>query len=237
MAKRVNLALLGSNAAALDPLRMTLEGVEWEVSTYTDSAILLEDLVEMLIDMVVYFDDSVDLNMDIIGPLRRVSTVPLVVITTKTDEMDEVLMLKLGVDMVVTLPYAQRLLLERINALLRRVKYEQEKCNGVLNAADDEIIQRGALLLDKARYLCKWKGQEVALTTLEFALISALARRPGIVKTRDALLTEIHTDDPYVEDRAIDSLIKRLRYKFKQVDENFENIETVYGAGYRYNLE
>lgn len=237
MESKVSLALLGANATALDSLRSALESVEWEVAIYTDSAILLEDLVETQIDMVVYFDESLDLNIDIIGPLRRVSTVPLMVITAKTDEMDEVLMLKLGVDLVISLPYSQRLLLERMNAVLRRVKYEREKCNGFLHSMGDETIQRGALLLDKERHLCKWNGNDVLLTTLEFALITALARRPGVVKTRDSLLAEIHNDDPYVEDRAIDSLIKRIRYKFKQVDDNFENIETIYGAGYRYNIE
>ena len=161
---------------------------------------------------------------------------PVIFLTSKDDEIDEVLGLRLGADDYITKPFSQRLLIERIRALLRRQKFNDEK-NEESDKKSDEIITRGELVLDDGRHICTWKGKRVNLTVTEYLLVKALAQRPGHVKNRDQLMDMAYGENIYVDDRTIDSHIKRVRKKFKDVDDDFSQIETLYGVGYRYKEE
>jgi two-component system response regulator ChvI len=153
----------------------------------------------------------------------------VIFLTSKDDEVDEVMGLRMGADDYIKKPFSQRLLLERIRAVLRRHQVADE----TTQAATD-TLRRGDLVLDSARHLCTWKDKEVNLTVTEFLLVQALARRPGHVKNRDQLIDAAYGENIYVDDRTIDSHVKRLRRKFKEVDSEFSEIETLYGVGYRY---
>ncbi len=152
--------------------------------------------------------------------------------TSKDDEIDEVLGLRMGADDYVKKPFSQRLLVERIRALLRR----QDVIGGevVEETEDNKVMVRGELTMDPLRHAVKWKGNDVSLTVTEFLLLQALAQRPGFVKSRDQLMDVAYDDQIYVDDRTIDSHIKRLRKKMRQADDEFSAIETLYGIGYRY---
>jgi two-component system response regulator ChvI len=156
---------------------------------------------------------------------------PVIFLTSKDDEIDEVLGLKMGADDYITKPFSQRLLLERIRTILRR--FERAKTDTGEEDAGS-ILQRGRLTLDPLRHKCTWSGQEVVLTVTEFLILEGLATRPGHVKSRDQLMDAAYDDQIYVDDRTIDSHIKRLRKKFKAVDPEFAGIETLYGVGYRF---
>jgi len=157
---------------------------------------------------------------------------PVIFLTSKDDEVDEVLGLRMGADDYITKPFSQRLLIERIRALLRRKELSQGPAAGA--AATEAPIMRGPLVLDPARHVCTWKDKEVSLTVTEFLLLKSLAQRPGMVKSRDNLMDAAYGEHIYVDDRTIDSHVKRLRKKFKAIDNEFNHIETLYGLGYRY---
>jgi two-component system response regulator ChvI len=131
-------------------------------------------------------------------------------------------------------PFSQRLLLERVKAVLRRARPEEEDAAAPAGAAGSKVMKRGKLTLDPARHDSLWDGKPVRLTVTEFLLLQALAQRPGFVKSRDNLMDAAYDDQVYVDDRTIDSHIKRMRKKFRQVDPEFDSIETLYGVGYRY---
>jgi two-component system response regulator ChvI len=160
---------------------------------------------------------------------------PVIFLTSKDDEIDEVLGLRMGADDYVKKPFSQRLLVERIRALLRR----QDAIGGevVPETEETKVMERGELRMDPLRHAVSWKGQDVSLTVTEFLLLQALAQRPGFVKSRDQLMDVAYDDQVYVDDRTIDSHIKRLRKKMRSVDNEFSAIETLYGIGYRYNEE
>src|SRR5258708_26636574 len=168
-------------------------------------------------------------GMDLLARLRKQSQMPVIFLTSKDDEVDEVLGLRMGADDYIKKPFSQRLLVERIRALLRR----GELAHG--DAGESEpVIQRGELLLDPSRHQCSWKGTNVDLTVTEFLILKSLALRPGHVKSRDQLMDGAYGEHIYVADRTIDSHVKRLRKKFKAIDSSFGQIETLYGVGYRY---
>jgi two-component system response regulator ChvI len=145
--------------------------------------------------------------------------------------VDEVLGLRMGADDYIKKPFSQRLLIERIRTLLRRSELAEEKT--VKKA--DTVLVRGPLVMDTDRHSCTWDNKDVQLTVTEFLLLKALASRPGHVKSRDQLMDAAYGESIYVDDRTIDSHIKRLRKKFRQVDNKFSQIETLYGVGYRYS--
>ncbi|PHS35024.1 MAG: DNA-binding response regulator [Robiginitomaculum sp.] len=172
-------------------------------------------------------------GMELLRRLRQTSNMPVIFLTSKDDEFDEALGLNLGADDYITKPFSQRLLGERIKAVLRRAKL-----GGIETPApqegDDAVIRRGQLLLDPNRHACSWKGEPIRLTVTEFLILHALAKRPGYVKSRDNLMDVAYDDQVYVDDRTIDSHIKRLRKKFRKSDKEFDGIETLYGIGYKY---
>jgi two-component system response regulator ChvI len=170
-------------------------------------------------------------GMELLRRVRQQSTMPVIFLTSKDEEIDELFGLKMGADDYIAKPFSQRLIVERVKAVLRRVAPK----DGV--PAEEEskrVLERGKLKLDPERHTCHWDNKAVTLTVTEFLILQALATRPGVVKTRDALMDAAYDDQVYVDDRTIDSHIKRLRKKFKQVDDDFDVIETLYGVGYRF---
>jgi two-component system response regulator ChvI len=167
-------------------------------------------------------------GMELLTRLRESFELPVIFLTSKDDEVDEVVGLRMGADDYITKPFSQRLLIERIRAVLRRGREAQPEEGG------EPAIVRGPLVLDPERHQCTWRDQEVSLTVTEFLILKTLAMRPGHVKSRDQLMDAAYGESIYVDDRTIDSHIKRLRKKFKAVDTDFAQIETLYGVGYRY---
>ena len=230
--KQTKIALVDDDRNILTSVTMALEAEGFDVKTYTDGEAALEGLKVNPVDIGVFDIKMPRMDgMELLQSLRETSTMPVIFLTSKDDEIDQLLGLRMGADDYITKPFSQRLLVERIRAILRRETYR---------AANDDtdngeaILQRGDLKLDKNKHICWWKGKVVNLTVTEFMLVETLARRPGHVKSRDQLMDEAYGDSIYVDDRTIDSHIKRIRKKFKQTGEEFELIETVYGVGYRY---
>ena len=224
------IALVDDDQNILTSVSMALEAEGFHVRTYKDGEDALRGLSRQPVDLAV-----LDIKMprmdgvELLQKLRKLSQIPVIFLTSKDDEVDEVIGLRMGADDYIKKPFSQRLLIERIRTLLRRLGGAE---NG--KAAGEETLVRGNLVLDPDRHLCTWSGGEVLLTVTEFLLIKSLAQRPGHVKTRDQLMDAAYGESIYVDDRTIDSHIKRLRAKFRQVDSGFGQIETLYGVGYRY---
>jgi len=224
------IALVDDDRHILTSVAIALESEGYAVQTYTDGADALRGLATQPADLVVLDIKMPRLDgMETLQKLRRTSSTPVIFLTSKDDEVDEVLGLKMGADDYIRKPFSQRLLIERVRAVLRRADGSQK-----ISEESDQKLVRGQLTLDRSRHLCTWKGQAVTLTVTEFMLLQALAQRPGHVKSRDQLMDSAYEDNVYVDDRTIDSHIKRLRKKFKAIDPDFSSIETLYGIGYRY---
>ncbi|MDX1784551.1 response regulator transcription factor [Roseovarius sp. ZX-A-9] len=231
------IALVDDDRNILTSVSMTLEAEGFEVETYNDGQQAFDAFSKKLPDMAVLDIKMPRMDgMDLLQRLRQKSSMPVIFLTSKDDEIDEVLGLRMGADDYVKKPFSQRLLVERIRALLRR----KDAIDGTLPASEAEegkVIERGELRMDPLRHAVSWKNQDVSLTVTEFLLLQALAQRPGFVKSRDQLMDVAYDDQVYVDDRTIDSHIKRLRKKLRSVDSEFSAIETLYGIGYRYNEE
>jgi two-component system response regulator ChvI len=181
-------------------------------------------------------------GMELLRRLRQKSDIPVIFLTSKDEEIDELFGLKMGADDFITKPFSQRLLVERVKAILRRASSREAAASGASGAAGaakaGEVaarsLERGQLVMDQERHTCTWKGEPVTLTVTEFLILHSLAQRPGVVKSRDSLMDAAYDEQVYVDDRTIDSHIKRLRKKFKMVDTDFDMIETLYGVGYRF---
>jgi two-component system response regulator ChvI len=225
------IALVDDDRNILTSVSIALEAEGFEVRTYTDGDEALRGLTSKPVDLAVLDIKMPRMDgMELLSRLRQTSGMPVIFLTSKDDEVDEVLGLRMGADDYIKKPFSQRLLIERIRALLRREQMRQDKGT----ADPGSVIVRGDLLLDPARHACAWKGQPIELTVTEFLLVKALAVRPGHVKSRDQLMDAAYGEHIYVDDRTIDSHIKRLRKKFKAIDNDFGQIETLYGVGYRY---
>ena len=225
------IALVDDDQNILTSVTMALEAEGFDVRTYKDGEEALRGLNQRPVDLAVLDIKMPRLDgMELLQKLRKTSALPVIFLTSKDDEVDEVLGLRMGADDYIRKPFSQRLLIERIRALLRRQDLAQEEANPNSQAA----LVRGDLMLDGARHLCTWNGRPVPLTVTEFLILRELASRPGHVKNRDRLMDAAYGDAVYVDDRTIDSHIKRIRKKFKTVDESFNEIETLYGIGYRY---
>jgi len=174
---------------------------------------------------------------DLLSRLREKSDLPVIFLTSKDDEADEAAGLALGADDYIAKPFSQRLLIARIRAILRRgdlARHAAARPQGEDDEPLPDLIRRGRLAMDPARHLVEWAGQPVSLTVTEFLILEALALRPGVVRSRSSLMDAAYQDDVFVDDRTIDSHIKRLRRKFRIVDPQFGAIETLYGAGYSF---
>ncbi len=225
------IALVDDDRNILASVTMALEAEGFSVDTYRDGAEALRGISGKPADLVVLDIKMPRMDgMELLAKLRRNSDVPAIFLTSKDDEVDEVLGLKMGADDYIRKPFSQRLLIERIRAVLRRAEGAGEGTAG----EGERAIVRGNLVLDPERHLCTWKDQPVQLTVTEFLILQALAQRPGHVKSRDQLMDAAYDDNIYVDDRTVDSHIKRLRKKFRGEDHEFDGIETLYGVGYRY---
>ncbi|MGB8183062.1 MAG: response regulator transcription factor [Stellaceae bacterium] len=226
-----SIALVDDDKNILQSLSVALEAEGFAVRTYNDGAEALKAMSAQPVDLAILDIKMPRMDgMELLANLRKQSAMPVIFLTSKDDEVDEVLGLRMGADDYIKKPFSQRLLVERIRALLRR----GEIARGGADAQAEPVIQRGDLTLDPGRHQCTWKTQDVDLTVTEFLILKSLAIRPGHVKSRDQLMDSAYGEHIYVDDRTIDSHIKRLRKKFKVVDTDFAQIETLYGVGYRY---
>lgn len=216
-------------------ISLALESHGHEVRSALDGAAGLESLVNDPPDLAVLDVKLPRLDgMEVLRRLRQATNLPVIMLTSKDDEIDEILGFNLGADDYVHKPFSQRLLIERIKAVLRRASPEEDLLHLPSPEAANRAMKRGRLSLDPARHDCLWDGKPVRLTVTEFLLLQSLAQRPGFVKSRDALMDAAYEDQVYVDDRTIDSHVKRMRKKFREVDPEFDSIETLYGVGYRY---
>ena len=226
------IALVDDDRNILTSVSIALEAEGFKVRTYTDGSEALRGLTSSPVDLAILDIKMPRMDgMELLGRLRQMSNLPVIFLTSKDDEVDEVLGLRMGADDYITKPFSQRLLVERIRALLRRERSAKEESDTVTT---EQPLVRGEMMLDPARHLCTWKSEPVNLTVTEFLILKALAQRPGHVKNRDQLMDAAYGEHIYVDDRTIDSHIKRLRKKFKEVDDAFSHIETLYSVGYRY---
>ncbi len=226
------IALVDDDRNILTSVAMTLEQEGFLVRTYTDGESALQGLTARPADLAVLDIKMPRMDgMELLQRLRQRSSMPVIFLTSKDEEVDALMGLRLGADDYITKPFSQRLLLERIRALLRRNEASRAEGSG---AAPGGVMVRGDLTLDETKHQCLWKGQDIQLTVTEFLLVKALSARPGMVKSRDQLIDAAYGENIYVDDRTIDSHVKRVRKKFRNVDDNFDAIETLYGIGYRY---
>ena len=231
------IALVDDDRNILTSVSMTLETEGFDVDTCTDGQSALDAFSRSMPDLAILDIKMPRMDgMDLLQRLRQKSSLPVIFLTSKDDEIDEILGLRMGADDYVTKPFSQRLLLERIRSLLRRKDANEGNFVGE-ETEDTKVLVRGELSIDPLRHSVTWKGLSVTLTVTEFLLLQALAQRPGFVKTRDQLMDVAYDEQIYVDDRTIDSHIKRLRKKMRSVDNSFSAIETLYGIGYRYNEE
>ena len=232
------ITLVDDDQNILTSVSMALEAEGFEVDTYPDGSAALEGFDRHQPDLAVLDIKMPRMDgMELLRRLRSKHDFPVIFLTSRDDEIDEMLGLKMGADDYITKPFSQRLLIERIKTILRRVEAVR-KMGQKLGSGDNEedgVLIRGRLKLDPVRHICEWDGKDVRLTVTEFLILEALGHRPGHVKSRDQLMDIAYNDDVYVDDRTIDSHIKRLRKKFRNVDPEFDGIETLYGVGYRYS--
>lgn len=229
------IALVDDDRNILTSVAMVLEGEGYTVKTYNDGQTALTAFEKSEPDIGVFDIKMPRMDgMELLRQLRLKSDMPVIFLTSKDEEIDELIGLRMGADDYVRKPFSQRLLVERIRVILRRREALKNDAGG---SADDntDTMTRGSLTMDPLRHAVLWKGQSITLTVTEFLILQALAQRPGFVKSRDQLLDVAYDDQVYVDDRTIDSHIKRIRKKFKVHDDDFSSIETLYGIGYRYN--
>jgi two-component system response regulator ChvI len=227
------IALVDDDRNILASVTLALEAEGFAVKSYTDGADALRGISAEPPDLAVLDIKMPRMDgMELLERLRRSSDMPVIFLTSKDDEVDEIMGLRMGADDYIKKPFSQRLLVERIRTLLRREQAVRE--GGGSDVVSPEAIRRGELTIDPARHFVSWKGDDIELTVTEFMLLKALAQRPGHVKSRDQLMDAAYGEHIYVDDRTIDSHIKRLRKKFRAVDGEFSQIETLYGVGYRY---
>ena len=226
------VALVDDDRNILTSVSISLEAEGYRVMTYSDGASAFEGFKTSPPDIAL-----LDIKMprmdgtELLRCLRQKSDVPVIFLTSKEEEIDELLALKLGADDFIRKPFSQRLLVERVRVILRRATL---KAGHATKAPVESVLDRGQLQVDPERHSCTWLGRPVALTVTEFLILQALASRPGVVRSRNALMDAAYPDNVHVDDRTIDSHMKRLRKKFLAVDDAFDMIETLYGVGYRY---
>jgi two-component system response regulator ChvI len=228
------IALVDDDRNILTSVSIALQSEGFVTRVYTDGTAALKAFSENLPDLGVFDIKMPQMDgMELLRRLREFSSIPVIFLTSKDDELDEALGLAMGADDYITKPFSQRLLLARIRAILRRQEFAKNEA-APAEEAEPEMLVRGRLQMDPARHKVNWDGRDVTLTVTEFLILEALAQRPGVVKNRNQLLDVAYQDDVYVDDRTIDSHIKRIRRKFRATDPQFDAIETLYGVGYRF---
>jgi two-component system response regulator ChvI len=231
------IALVDDDRNILTSVSIALQADGFATRVYSDGEAALKALVDNPPDLAVLDIKMPKMDgLELLRRLREKSQVPVIFLTSKDDELDEALGLAMGADDYIAKPFSQRLLIARIRAILRRTETPTTAPEEGEEPAQPVLV-RGRLSMDPARHRVTWNGAVVTLTVTEFLILETLAQRPGIVKTRNQLMDAAYQDDIYVDDRTIDSHIKRVRRKFRQVDNEFDAIETLYGAGYRFSEE
>ena len=214
------IALVDDDRNILTSVSIALEGEGYRVQTYTDGASALDGLKTNPPDLAIFDIKMPRMDgMELLRRLRQKSDLPVIFLTSKDEEIDELFGLKMGADDFIRKPFSQRLLVERVKAILRRANPKEAAAQ---KESEAKILERGLLKMDPERHTCTWKNEPVTLTVTEFLILQALATRPGVVKSRNALMDAAYDDQVYVDDRTIDSHIKRLRKKFKAVDDDFD---------------
>ncbi len=229
-----SIALVDDDRNILTSVSIAMRAEGYVTRIYSDAESALKALQEQPADLGIFDIKMPRMDgLELLRRLREKSAMPVIFLTSKDEELDEALGLAMGADDYITKPFSQRLLVARVKAILRRATYDQTvKRDG--EAVEPEPMIRGNLEMDPARHHVKWRGQPLTLTVTEFIILEALANRSGVVRTRDQLMDAAYQDDVYVDDRTIDSHIKRLRRKFREIDAEFSAIDTLYGAGYRF---
>ncbi len=226
------VAVVDDDQDVLELVETMLELEGHRVVTFDNGLAALEGFRAKAPDLVILDIKMPGMDgMELLRQLRLKSRVPVIFLTGKLDEVDELLALNLGADDFIRKPFSQRVLAERVRTVLRRFRSLDAAGEG---ESGESVMERGPLRMDPERHSCRWKEKEVVLTVTEFRLLETLAARPGVIKSRDALMGAAYEDQVYVDDRTIDSHIKRLRKKFRTVDDTFDRIETLYGVGYRF---
>ena len=228
------IALVDDDRNILTSVSIALQSEGFVTRVYTDGTAALRAFSESMPDLGVFDIKMPQMDgMELLRRLREFSAMPVIFLTSKDDELDEALGLAMGADDYISKPFSQRLLLARIRAILRRQELARNEAAPTAES-EPELLVRGRLSMDPARHKVKWDGKDVTLTVTEFLILEALAARPGVVKNRNQLLDIAYQEDVYVDDRTIDSHIKRIRRKFRAVDSEFDAIDTLYGVGYRF---
>ncbi|HSI19362.1 MAG TPA: response regulator transcription factor [Sphingomonas sp.] len=232
-----SIALVDDDRNILTSVSIALQAEGFVTRVYSDGETALKALIDNPPDLAIFDIKMPRMDgLELLRRLREKSVIPVIFLTSKDDELDEAIGLAMGADDYIAKPFSQRLLIARIRAILRRTELAQTGLSGGEEASEVELV-RGRLTMDTARHRVTWNGTAVTLTVTEFLILETLAQRPGIVKTRNQLMDAAYHDDIYVDDRTIDSHIKRVRRKFRQIDPEFDAIETLYGAGYRFSEE
>jgi len=234
---RRTIALVDDDRNILTTLSIALQAEGFATRVYSDGEAALKALTENPPDLAVFDIKMPRMDgMELLRRLRETSELPVIFLTSKDEEQDEAAGLALGADDYITKPFSQRLLLARVRAILRRAGPPTAEPAGEPRAVGEgQELTRGRLAMDPARHRVTWDGKPVSLTVTEFLILEALAARPGVIKSRNQLMDAAYPDDVFVDDRTVDSHIKRLRRKFRAVDPEFSGIETLYGAGYSYS--
>ena len=231
---RRTIALVDDDQNILTSVSIALETEGYRVKSYKDGEEALRGIDQEPVDLAILDIKMPRMDgMEVLKSLRQSSQLPIIFLTSKDDEIDELLGFRMGADDYIKKPFSQRLLIERIRALMRRIEVTVDEPTD----KNGEKLIRGDLVLDSKRHLCTWQCKPVQLTVTEFLLLRALVQYPGHVKNRDQLMDAAYGESIYVDDRTIDSHIKRLRKKFRKIDEEFGEIETLYGVGYRYRSD
>lgn len=226
------IALIDDDRNILTSVSIALQAEGFVTRLYADGEAGLKALLDNPPDLAISDIKMPRMDgLEMLKRLRAVSKLPMILLTSKDDEADEALGLALGADDYIAKPFSQKLLLARANALLRRVELERQVSDAPGQTA---ALIRGRLMLDPSRHIVRWQDRDVVLTVTEFLILEALAARPGVIKSRAQLLAAAYTDDDYLDERTIDSHVKRIRRKFRAVAPEFDAIETLYGAGYKY---
>jgi len=230
-----NVFLIDDDKNILTSISMLLENEGYKVSTFSDGESGLKAILENSPDIAV-----VDIKMprldgiELLKKLRRTSNMPVIFLTSKDTEIDELLGLKVGADDYITKPFSQKILIERIRILIKKNELKNIKKKDKTD--DKNYIRAGKIFLDTEKYMCKWKNKTVNLTVTEFLLIKSLVKNIGAVKSRDQLIVSAFGEDKEnIDDRSIDHHFKRIRKKFKSADNDFNSIVTIYGGGYKFS--
>jgi two-component system, OmpR family, response regulator ChvI len=226
------IAVVNDDRNVLTSVSIALKAEGYRVATYTDGPSALDGFRTAPPDLAILDIKMPRMDgMETMRLLRAKSDLPVIFLASKEEMIDEVFALKMGADDLIRKPISERLLVERVKAVLRRAS---PKDGMVQKKGTDKVLERGALRMDLERHTCTWKNQPVRLTVSEFLILHALASRPGVVKSRNALIDVVYEDRLNVDERNIDSHIKRLRMKFTASDSEFDMVESLYGAGYRF---